>query len=142
MHSMLPAILYDFSENLEQSWNGYSAKVLLYLLLAVNVFVLVRWIVCLDQGKRTLKPARWYRVAFQTVLLGFISFVLLVIPFAPNFAHELFSSQRLLFVVAPIWKTAVNLVVVISTLAVIGAIQPFIKKEKATIVWNQAATGR
>ncbi|WP_066314473.1 serine hydrolase [Bacillus sp. FJAT-29814] len=142
MHSMLPAILYDFSENLEQSWNGYSAKILLYLLLAVNVFVLVRWIVCLDQGKRTLKPARWYQVAFQTVLLGFISLVLLVIPFAPNFAHELFSSQRLMFVAVPIWKTAVNLVVVISTLAIIGAIQPFIKKEKAAIPWNQAAPGR
>jgi CubicO group peptidase (beta-lactamase class C family) len=142
LHSMLPAILYDFSENLEHSWIGYTAKVLLYLLLAVNVYVLARLIVGLDQGKRTLRAAHWYRVVFQTVLLGLISLVLLIIPFAPGFAHELFSSQRLMFVVAPVWKTAVNLVVLLSTLTGIGAIQPFIKKEKSVVTPNQAAVRR
>lgn len=142
LHSMLSAILYDFSENIEHSYIGYLVKALLFVLLAVNAYVLGRWIVGLDHSKRALQSARWYRIAFQTVLLGLISLALLIIPFAPSFAHELFSSQRLLFMAAPIWKTVVNLVVVLSTLTAIGAIQPFIKKEKAIIAPNQAAARR
>lgn len=125
---MIPAMLKDFSERIEGSYIGFCVLALLYLVFAFIIYTLFKWTKGMKQGTISFKHAKWYRITFQTVLLQLLGLIFLVIPLLPGFAHEMFSSQRLLLVVAPLWGSIVNLSVLLFVLLSIAAIQPFVQK--------------
>ncbi|MFE8702273.1 serine hydrolase domain-containing protein [Cytobacillus sp. FJAT-54145] len=135
---MLPSMLQDFSYRAENSYLGYLVSGLLYVILLWSYIILVKWLVGLYRGTRKLQRARWYRVVFQTVLLQIIGIILFLAPILPGFALDMLFPSRLLFLVAPFWADAVNVLVALFILLTLAALQPFIKKaENISAVTNE-----
>jgi CubicO group peptidase (beta-lactamase class C family) len=136
----IPAFLNDFSEQVQNSYIGYLGLTFLILLMAWATYILIKWLRGFQNGSLILAQVKWYRIVFQTSLLQLIAVALAIIPFVPALTVDLISSNHLLFVAAPIWGLAVNLIIVLFVLASIGAIQPFMKNQHVESVKNEGKT--
>lgn len=125
---MIPALLNDFSKNIQHSYIGYGILAALALSFIFIVYTLLKWIRGFKQGTVTIQRARWFRIVFQTIPLQLVGLLFIAVPFLPGFFHELFSSTKLLLVAAPVWGTIVNLLILLFVLFSIAGIQPFIQK--------------